>query len=221
MSDQSDPVAPNATTAPDSPQTAPQEAVTAQDAPPRPPTVDDLHAMMEKAEARSRREADEKTQKRAQSAADAFGGAPLIPAPPRAGALDIVSGGVLWVGVAVASVAAVYVMANSDARIWVVIVALLAVATVGVILAGALGLFSAGTRAPTLDERTAPRGSDRELGGAGVLAALGVTEKVLDADPDPRLVAKRDGVVAYANKGLLRSRRKGGRYERFRLAATD
>lgn len=38
------------------------------------------------------------------------------------------------------------------------------------------------------------------LAGTQALAALNLAEKVLDDDPNPRLVARRDGVVVFANK---------------------
>ncbi len=39
-----------------------------------------------------------------------------------------------------------------------------------------------------------------ELAGADILGALGLAERVLDADQDARLVTRRDGVVTYANR---------------------
>ena len=39
-----------------------------------------------------------------------------------------------------------------------------------------------------------------ELAGAEILSALGLAERVLDADDDARLVTRRDGVVTYANR---------------------
>ncbi len=42
-----------------------------------------------------------------------------------------------------------------------------------------------------------------ELAGADILGALGLAERVLDADQDARLVTRRDGVVTYANRAYF------------------
>ncbi|MBB5517601.1 response regulator [Amphiplicatus metriothermophilus] len=60
--------------------------------------------------------------------------------------------------------------------------------------------------------RAAGRGGAEaaRLAGADMLAALGLAEKTLDADPDARLVTRRDGVVVYANAAYLALAREAG-----------
>ncbi len=49
-----------------------------------------------------------------------------------------------------------------------------------------------------------------ELAGAEILGALGLAERVLDADSDARLVTRRDGVVTYANSAYFDLSREAG-----------
>lgn len=51
---------------------------------------------------------------------------------------------------------------------------------------------------------TSGAGDDHRLAGADMLTALGLAERVLDADDDARLVTRRDGVVLYANGAYSR-----------------
>ncbi|NNL88379.1 MAG: response regulator [Marinicaulis sp.] len=48
-----------------------------------------------------------------------------------------------------------------------------------------------------------PAGQAAELAGAEILSALGLAERVLDADVDACLVTRRDGVVTYANRAYF------------------
>jgi two-component system cell cycle sensor histidine kinase/response regulator CckA len=63
---------------------------------------------------------------------------------------------------------------------------------IGVVIAAALSLIA---RARPQAGRTPAR-----LAGADMLSALGLAEKILDADPDARLLTRRDGVVVFANR---------------------
>ena len=42
-----------------------------------------------------------------------------------------------------------------------------------------------------------------QLAGSDMLTSLGIAEKVLDTDVEPRLITKRDGVVVYANAAYI------------------
>ncbi len=172
------------------------DATNTPETPPRPPSIDDLQEMMADAEQRAEEKAAEKKAAKVERMAPisdpVSGGQPVSGAAGslfRVGAAKAFSQGLLWGGLVVACVSAVYVMAYSQERIWVVLLGLLAVIAAGAILAGALGLFS----------RRDPRVVGVGLAKVDHLTNLGVTEKVLDSDPDPRLVTKRDGVVVYAN----------------------
>ena len=55
-----------------------------------------------------------------------------------------------------------------------------------------------------------PAAEAAQLAGADVLSALNLAEKVLDADPDARLITRRDGVVIYANPAYQTIAREAG-----------
>ncbi len=59
--------------------------------------------------------------------------------------------------------------------------------------------------------RPTPEGAGAaRLAGAGTLAALGVADRVLDADPDGCLVTRRDGILVYANPAYSALARAAG-----------
>jgi len=55
-----------------------------------------------------------------------------------------------------------------------------------------------------------PSSEAAELAGADILGALGLAERVLDADQDARLVTRRDGVVTYANRAYFDLAKEAG-----------
>ncbi len=65
---------------------------------------------------------------------------------------------------------------------------------VGVMVAAALSAVARAGSGPS-----GRRPGDSRLAGVDMLSALGLAEKVLDADVDARLVTRRDGVLVYAN----------------------
>ena len=56
----------------------------------------------------------------------------------------------------------------------------------------------------------APKENAAELAGAEILSALGLAERVLDADNDAFLVTRLDGVVTYANRAYQKLARTAG-----------
>ncbi len=85
----------------------------------------------------------------------------------------------------------------------------LGVAGIGFQLFSPLALSGAGRR------RIA--GAAPRLAGAEMLDALGLAEQVLDAEPEARLVTRRDGVVVYANAAYLALAREAGVVNRIGL----
>ncbi|MEZ5984148.1 MAG: response regulator [Parvularculaceae bacterium] len=129
----------------------------------------------------------------------------------RAGPLQILSIALLWGGGAAALAAGAFLALSSDALTGAGLVFVLGLA----VLAGAL-IAGAATRmfTPAL-MRGVMLGKPGEaatvqIGGAEKLAALGVAERLLDADADARLVTRRDGVVAFANAAYLSLAREAG-----------
>lgn len=120
----------------------------------------------------------------------------------------------LWFGVfvAVASIAYVVLTARNDGGPGVMLAGALAL-LIAVFLGGAaLKMFSPVLFAGAMLRRAAGREATQaaELAGAEILDALGLAERVLDADPDARLVTRRDGVVTYANRAYFDLARKAG-----------
>lgn len=61
----------------------------------------------------------------------------------------------------------------------------------------------------TLNRGDAHQGNG-QLAGADILGALGLAERVLDADQDGRLITRRDGVVTYANRSYFDLAKEAG-----------
>lgn len=80
------------------------------------------------------------------------------------------------------------------------------------IAAAAARMFSPVLMAGAMLRRAGGAGAARavELAGADILDALGLAERVLDADRDARLVTRRDGVVTYANRAYFELAREAG-----------
>ncbi len=117
----------------------------------------------------------------------------------RDGLWQTVSFWLLWAGVAVVGIATILTMVSArvsgDSGLFFAGCAFLFVTVLFV--GGALRLSS-----PASFFRHTQRNAHSEpmqLAGSDMLKALGVAERVLDADQDARLVTRCDGVVAYAN----------------------
>ncbi|WP_425410520.1 ATP-binding protein [Hyphococcus sp.] len=123
------------------------------------------------------------------------------------GLLNATSFWLLWAGVFVAIAAIVYVILSArDAGGAGVILAGGLALLIAVFLTGAaMKMFSPVLITGMLLQRATGKrsGEAAELAGSEILGALGLAERVLDGDPDARLVARRDGVVTYANKAYF------------------
>ena len=159
----------------------------------RPPDVEEIRRLMAEAQARAR-------------AAKAETNRPAI--------WQVVTFAFVWGGIIVALGAALLIFLSEDAVRSAGLVFAIGLGALAVILiaSAALRLFSpvllAGVMLRRVSGKSAPAAA--ELARADMLAALGVAEKVLDADDDARLVTRRDGVVAYANAAYVRLAREAG-----------
>ncbi len=206
------------TDAPSSPSDARTEdpsVPAAGDGAPRPHTSEEIVAMM-KAEAEKRAArggpggADGSPQTDA-SKTDA----PQTRATPAEGGLwNAATFWLLWAGVfaAVGAIAYVVLVARNVGGSGLMLAAALSL-VLAVFLAGAaLKMFSPTLFAGAMLRRAAGQeaGAAAGLAGADILGALGLAERVLDADPDARLVTRRDGVVTYANAAYFELARAAG-----------
>lgn len=182
-----------------------RDAPATDEAAPRPASPAEIARMLDEAAAR------EKTRRRAPRGTDGDGAqaAPAAEASP--GRWHDATFALLWTGVA----------AGFAAGVWL---GYLGAGLVGALLAGAFGLalllaagaalnqYAPALLAGAMLRRAAGRdgAAAARLAGADMLAALGLAEKTLDADPDARLVTRRDGVVAYANAAYLALAREAG-----------
>ena len=120
------------------------------------------------------------------------------------GLLNTASFWVLWAGVFVAISAIIYVIlsARDSGGAGIILAGGLALLIAVFLTGAAMKMFSPVLLAGVMLRRASGRKPAEavELAGAEILGALGLAERVLDADPDARLVARRDGVVTYANR---------------------
>jgi two-component system, cell cycle sensor histidine kinase and response regulator CckA len=133
---------------------------------------------------------------------------------PSGGVVHIATFWLLWGCIFVGLAAIVYFVLSSAeatgpglvlAGIVALIVALFVAAAATskfspILLSGAM-LRRAGGKSPS---------EAAELAGADILGALGLAERVLDADQDARLVTRRDGVVTYANRAYFYLAKEAG-----------
>lgn len=169
----------------------------AEEAAPRPPDGDAIAAMMAAAEARARAEDEARAATRVQK---------------RGRLVQHALIGALWGGLGVAAAAAAYILATG------------AYGATGVVLAAVVGalalvfLFAAFRPTPSamLASAAMKRVSGKsataaaELAGADMLKSLEIAERVLDGDPDARLITRADGVVIYANAAYFALARQAG-----------
>lgn len=169
--------------------------------PPRPANAAEIAAMLAEAEARAKREAKPK------STTKQAGGPTAPPAKAAVGVVEHALAGALWGGLAIAGGAVLVVLADGTAGGLGAAVAALAGAMltffVGV---AALRISPAAIRAAVAGRQD---GAER-LAGAGVLTGLQIAERALDADPDARLISRRNGVVVFANAAYFALAREAG-----------
>ncbi|WP_411816814.1 response regulator [Hyphococcus sp. DH-69] len=159
--------------------------------PPRPPTNEEIIAMMDEAASKA-------------NASDNDDG----------GLVNIATFWLLWAGVAIALLAVVYVIisAGESGGTGLVLAGGIALLVALFLGGAALKMFSPVLAAGVMMRRvTGKKPAEAvELAGAEILSALGLAERVLDADMDARLVARRDGVVTYANRAYTQLAKDAG-----------
>ncbi len=162
------------------------------EATPRPHTRDEILAMMDEAAAKVSR--PEK--------------------PTSGGVAHTLSFWLLWGGVLTAAAAiAVVILSSRDAGGAGLVLAGGLALLIAVFLAGAaLKMSSPALVAGVMLRRVSGKKPAEavELAGADILGALGLAERVLDGDQDARLVARRDGVVTYANRAYFKLAKAAG-----------
>lgn len=168
-----------------------EQPVTGSEDSPRPHTREEIIALMDAAAARANKDARREV-----------------------GLLNATSFWLLWAGVFVAIAAIIYVVLSSrDAGGAGVILAGGLALLIAIFLTGAaMKMFSPVLVTGMLLRRAAGKKTSEaaELAGAEILGALGLAERVLDSDTDARLVARRDGVVTYANRAYFTLARDAG-----------
>ena len=173
--------------------------------PPRPATNEEIIALMDAAAANKAEEADAKSFELANDS-------PVDGEKP--GIWHVASFGLLWLGivVAIAAIITVILSAQDSGSTGLLFAAGIAVLVAIFIAGAAFKMFSPALLAGAMLRRAAGKPADEaaELAGAEILEALGLAERVLDVDIDPRLVTRRDGVVTYANKAYFDLAKKAG-----------
>lgn len=159
---------------------------------PRPPTSDEILKMMAEAEARS-------AKKQPPIGVDRW---------------NVVTFGLLWGGAVIAILSLGFLAANLGGGSGLSLLAAGGVlaAIVAVLGARLMGAHSPALFAGAMLRRAVGKSTVKaaELAGAEILTALGLAERVLDADDDARLVTRRDGVVTYANRAYFDLAAKAG-----------
>ena len=170
------------------------EPAAEQDAPPRPPTPDEIVKMMDAAAAArvNEREQHESGRKSA----------------------NVASFWLLWgfVFAGLGSVGYVVLTARDDGGPGLFIAAGVALLVALFVAAAAARMFSPLLLAGAMLQRAGGKNPEEaaELAGSEILGALGLAEGVLDADADARLVTRRDGVVTYANRAYFDLAKEAG-----------
>lgn len=165
---------------------------------PRPPTNDDIVALMDEAAAK------------AAAAKTVSSGADL----KSRSLWDIVSLSLLWAGIFIALAAiGVVVFSAQRAGATGLLLGIGVVIVIALLFAGsALRLFTPALLSGVLMRRATGKAAPdaATLAGGDILNALGLAEKILDTDQDARLVSRRDGAVVYANSAYLDLAEAGG-----------
>jgi len=120
----------------------------------------------------------------------------------------------LWAGVAVAigSIILVVISARDAGGPGLVLAGGFAFVIALFVIGAAFKMFSPVLLAGAVLRRATgkPATEAAGLAGAEILTALGLAERVLDADQDARLVTRRDGVVTYANRAYFHLAKEAG-----------
>ncbi|HBK92288.1 MAG TPA: hypothetical protein DDZ68_11510 [Parvularcula sp.] len=169
----------------------------AQTAAPRPPAPDDIAAMMAAAEARAREAGAGRDGARIEKRARLFQHALF---------------GALWGGLGVAAAAAAYVLSTGALGVAGIALAALVGVFAVICVAAAFRPGSSALLASAAFKRVKGKSSDEaaQLAGSEILESLGIAGRVLDIDPDARLITRRDGVVIYANAAYFALARDAG-----------
>ena len=158
---------------------------------PRPPTPDEIVAMLDEA-------AEQNAPKKRQSAS---AGRAVLFWP-------------IWIGAFLVLGAVAYIMLTArQADTTTLAIAAFAALTLALFIAFAASkMLSPMLLAGAVIRRASGKspGEAAELAGADILSALGLGERILEDDQDARLVTRRDGVVAYANHAYFKLARKAG-----------
>ncbi len=120
--------------------------------------------------------------------------------------------GALWGGLAVAAAAAAYVLSTGALGLLGYALAALVAVFAVVRAAAAFRPGASAMLASAALKRARGKSSVEaaQLAGSEILESLGIAGRVLDADPDARLVTRRDGVVLYANAAYFSLARDAG-----------
>jgi two-component system cell cycle sensor histidine kinase/response regulator CckA len=164
---------------------------------PRPPGVDDIAAMMADAERRAQKLRDE------QAAAHQENRSRLVQRLLLAA---------LCGGLAIAAGLAAYVLATGAFGLVGAAIAFLVGLAALIFLIAVLRPSPSAMLASAAMKRVAGHSAEEaaQLAGGEMLASLSIAERVLDADPDARLITRRDGVVVYANATYFALAREAG-----------
>lgn len=164
---------------------------------PRPPGAEDIAAMMREAEERAREKTEKTEIDRAQQNARLIQHALL---------------GALWGGLAVAAATAAYILATGAYGATGVFLAFVVGALALVFLLAAFRPTPSAMLASAAMRRVAGKSASAaaQLAGSDMLQSLALAERVLDADPDARLITKTDGAVIYANAAYLALAQEAG-----------
>ncbi len=164
---------------------------------PRPPGADDIALMMREAEERARLKSEKTETDRAQKNARLIQHALL---------------GALWGGLAVASATAAYILATGAYGATGVFLAIVVGALAIVFLLAAFRPTPSAMLASAAMRRVSGKSANdaAQLAGSDMLQSLALAERVLDADPDARLITRADGVVIYANAAYFALAREAG-----------
>jgi len=164
---------------------------------PRPPAPPEIAAMMAAAEAQARQAEESREGRRLEMRSRLFQHALF---------------GALWGGLAVAAAAAAYVLSTDALGASGYALAALVGAFAVICVAAAFRPGSSVLLASAAFKRASGKTpvEAAQLAGSEILESLAIAGRVLDADPDARLVSRRDGVVIYANAAYFALARDAG-----------
>lgn len=164
---------------------------------PRPKTAAEIARLMDEADARA-------AAPRRRRARGEVAPKPVATTQDRPGPWHVISFALVWGGILAAlGACAWFGYAAGGATVGAIALA------IGLLILTALLVTGAAVKASSpllltgvMLRRAAGRSGPEavQLAGSDMLTALGIAEKVLDCDQDARLVSRRDGVVAYANR---------------------